>query len=187
MTNWCQNRLEVHGNDRLLMAWRAAQRGPSPDYGPQIQDLSFHAQLPVPQEVMARGYGTGGFPELHRAIQIQAGQQDPTPHLPLERAAWQAAYWGSSRDADDVTFTEGPEQLVLSFATAWAPPIPWLEAVAALWSALNFELRSIEPGNELYVHMRLEGGNIVSLDERAPTLQDLKDWGCDLDEESPGT
>lgn len=183
MTNWCQNRLEVHGNDRLLMAWRTAQWGPSPDYGPQIQHLSFHAQVPVPQEVMARGYGTGGLPEFQRAIQIQTGQQDPTPHLPLDRAAWQTAYWGSSRDASDVTFTEGPGQLVFSFATAWAPPVPWLETVAALWPALSFELSSIEPGNDLYVHMRLETGSIVSFDERAPTLQDLQDWGYDSDKE----
>lgn len=184
MTNWCQNRLEVSGAGPVLTAWRAAQRGPTAAYGgarQAAQALSFHAQVPVPATVIRRGYRAAGPGDLQRVIALQAGGEDPAPHLPLDGESWQTLHWGSSRDADDVTVTERPGGLVLHFATAWAAPVPWLRAVAAAWPALRFELWSIEPGNDLYVHAQLEAGRVTRLEERAPTGEELSAWGYDPD------
>ncbi|GGL06878.1 hypothetical protein [Deinococcus radiotolerans] len=185
MTNWCQNRLEVSGADDLLAAWRAAQQGPTPVYGrgrAPTQALTFSAQVPVPAAVLARGYGVGGLHDLQRAVAITAGGEDPTPDVPLDGASWQAVHWGSSRDAAEVTVIVTPGRLTLDFVTAWAAPVPWLEATAARWPALRFELWTIEPGNEVYVHARLEAGRTTLLEERAPTPEDLLAWGYDPDD-----
>ncbi|WP_147363240.1 hypothetical protein [Deinococcus sp. RM] len=185
MTNWCQNRLVVTGADDALGAWRAAQRGVAPTYdrGPvAAQSLSFAAQVPVPPEVVARGYHAGGLGDLQRVVSLQSGGVDPLPGVPLDGAAWQTMHWGSSRDAADVEVVAEPGVLTVTFSSAWSAPVPWLETVGALWPDLTFELWGIEPGNELFVHARVEGGRVVLMDERAPTPEELLAWGYDVDE-----
>lgn len=185
MTNWCQNRLVVTGADDALGAWRAAQLGVAPTYdrGPvAAQSLSFAAQVPVPPEVVARGDHAGGLGDLGRVVSLQSGGVDPLPGVPLDGAAWQMMHWGSSRDAEDVEVVAEPGVLMVSFSSAWSAPVPWLETVGALWPDLTFELWGIEPGNELFVHARVEGGRVVLMDERAPTPEELLAWGYDVDE-----
>jgi len=95
MTNWCQNRLVVTGADDALGAWRAAQRGAAPGYdrGPvAVQSLSFAAQVPVPPEVVARGYHAGGLGDLGRVVSLQSGGVDSLPGVPLDGAAWQTMH-----------------------------------------------------------------------------------------------
>ena len=172
MTNWCQNRLVVTGAEDALGAWRAAQRGAHPGAGGQVaaQDLSFAAQVPVPPDVEARG-DTGALRQV--ASRLASG--------PLDAAAWQALHWGSSRDAADVAVTAAPGALTVTFATAWAPPVPWLGRVASLWPALTFELWGIEPGNDLFVHAHWHAGQLVRLEERTPTAGELLAWGYEPD------
>jgi len=81
---------------------------------------------------------------------------------------------GSSRDAEDVA---EPGVLTVTSSSARSAPVPWLDTVAALWPDLTFELWGIEPGNELCVHARVDGGRVVLMDERAPMPEELLAWG----------
>lgn len=183
MTNWCQNRLEVSGPTPLLGAWRAAQQGASPgQVGGRSQALSFHAQLPAPPDAPGPHRARRSSDETQRLGLLLTGHADPTPDLPLDSVSWRILHWGCSGDAAHVNLTSLPERLTLEFLTPWGPPLAWLQAVATAWPALGFELRGIEPGNELYVHVRILNGRVQHSEERAPTRQELLEWGYEPDD-----
>jgi hypothetical protein len=99
--------------------------------------------------------------------------------------SWEIEHWGTKWDAsfsgpfmalgeegsdvDASVAQEGvlhaPGHSVYTFDTAWAPPIPWVEATAEMHVELRFELRYGEPGMQFAGIVKLEGGIYTDVQE----------------------
>lgn len=132
MPNWCENTLTIQGPADQVAAFVAQAQGTPVDWGDGASGrhaLCFHQFVPVPADVVAQGYATAGF-------------------------AWCVTHWGTkwepSRLGVDppyiVPLPDGAATTQYSFNTAWDPPIPWVNAVAAQWPDLLFHLVYGESG-----------------------------------------
>ena len=108
-----------------------------------------------------------------RARLAEASELDPVERQVLEREAawgvahwypWRLLHWGVKSDLDDETGRSAgePDRLVYTFATPWAPPQAWLDAVAAHYPDLRFVLAYAETGDAFGGFRVLEGGTVVA-------------------------
>jgi len=125
MPNWCANKLTVTGPEADVQAFKAKAVGPSPWSKPgedEAEVLNFHGLLPIPEAVLAAGYGEAGM-------------------------NWERQNWGCKWGAQDTTILDEWENRVeYEFLTAWAPPIEFFQTVAVQWPNLTFILEYEEPG-----------------------------------------
>ncbi len=84
--------------------------------------LNFHSLVPIPDEVLRKGYREAGYD--------------------WERGEW-GVKWGACH-AELVD--EGRERLFYIFDTAWVPPLGFIEKAANLWPTLTFVLKYEEGG-----------------------------------------
>ncbi len=66
--------------------------------------------------------------------------------------------WGTKWDACDPSATKTPSMITYQFNSAWTPPTRWLEVVAKKYPLLSFEMESMEPGCDYYLHILYEDG-----------------------------
>lgn len=60
--------------------------------------------------------------------------------------AWRNEHWGTKWDVQAGLIESSAGYRAYGFASAWAPPIAWLEQVAPQWPDLSFTLTYDEPG-----------------------------------------
>jgi hypothetical protein len=136
MPNWCENQIEISGEETLLQKFneentRAEKENVSPT-------LSFELSLPTPAELLEiDGAGKYGWYE------------------------WRVANWGTKWNVSNAEphFQNG--NLYYFPSTAWAPPSAWVKAVSALYPQLTFNLFYDEPGmcfagKEVYINGELQ-------------------------------
>ena len=124
MPNWCSNKLTITGLAADIQALKTKAFGHSPWEEPEDEPnvLNFHSFLPVPENILAAGYGDAGFD--------------------WERQNW-GCKWGA---ANSVIVEEWEGHVEYSFDTAWSPPIKFLETLAKQWPNLTFVLLYEELG-----------------------------------------
>jgi hypothetical protein len=135
MPNHCKNRMTVLGDTLDVDAFVKRANAPGPKYAPhrwdvadairrgvdpysapKPQTLSFHAFIPIPEEVQRLGYSDAGYE--------------------AERQLW-GVKWGAY---DDALVSHEPGCAVYVFTTAWAPPERFLETVSRELRGLTFML-----------------------------------------------
>lgn len=148
MPNWCENVLNVRGDDQELARFRKAakRRREYRDGTSEDCALSFECFLPVPEELNAPipGWSEDAVEQSHRekhAAELAARYGYPNWY------EFQCAKWGTKSDAVDVEVQSERDELTYSFDTAWSPPRPVVLAASRLFPTLSFELRYWEPGN----------------------------------------
>ncbi len=125
MPNWCFNHLRVTGPAADVTRFQNQAVGfspwPTPSAEPAAEVFNFHSLLPIPADVLATGNRAAGH-------------------------HWQRQHWGCRGGAEDaVLLDEWDGGVIYEFATAWNPPLAFLEQVSRRWPALLCVLEYEEP------------------------------------------
>lgn len=135
MPNWCTNTLTVTGDASTIDAMLGSVRDGE-------TTLSFEKIDPTPDELLGQSVPVRD-PE-QRARNVAA-------HGHADWYTWRLAHWGTKWELDDETIldrcvdADGRDQVVLSFYTAWGPPVHAVSTLALRWPALVFVLSYDEP------------------------------------------
>ena len=70
------------------------------------------------------------------------------PHPGEWDCDWYEDNWGTKWDVDDPQWEIGEDNFIVSFLSAWSPPVEWLKKVQSDYKDLYFKLSYIEPGDE---------------------------------------
>ena len=143
MPNWCGNKLVVSGpgHEQMVSLWS--------------EDKVFSRIVPEPEN----------FSDEELA-ELDAHWQ-PTS-LPMHAITndgawywWRLEHWGTKWDTgDDVRVTEGDQETVVRFDTAWTPPKEVLYALSAQYPDLRFKLFYSDPNMPFAGEMTLVAGRI---------------------------
>ena len=167
MPNWCDNNLYISGPEDSIKKFKVTAKGPTssyndyndfrsgtkwpinddirvqamnlslPDPGP-IQEFSFHALFPVPDEIRKLPYDCNRAKEMAETLGLEVTQGG---------YSWENENWGCKWGASESSlFDEEKNFLHYGFDTPWGPPIAFLEKVAKDWPELTFEIKFSEPG-----------------------------------------
>lgn len=145
MPNWCENTLTVTGSqDQVDTFVRRAEGAHAhyvdetgrADHNGRLWPLSFHALVPVPDDVLQAGYVDAGY-------------------------TWQREHYGTKWEPEEIQLERGDGVAVYTFLTAWSPPIPWLETVAGKFPDLKLRLTYDEPGMGIFGEVAYADGKPV--------------------------
>ena len=149
MPNWCVNRLVVQGDRKTVDQFIFLARGKRAEYSDDkidpnyldeadpVPSLVFNALVPVPQDILDKGYSAEGY-------------------------EWQIENWGTKWDVNGVFIKRSGNKVIYDFETAWTPPLEWLHAVSQSFPQLRFSLKYMEPGKGLNGTLVMEGGSEVA-------------------------
>ena len=116
MPNWCFNHLRVTGPAQDVTRFQNRAVGfspwPTPPAGQTPEVFNFHRLLPIPADVLATGNRAAGH-------------------------HWERQHWGCRGGAADAALLdEWDGGVIYEFATAWNPPLAFLEQVSRQWPSL---------------------------------------------------
>jgi len=74
---------------------------------------------------------------------------------------WSIHNWGTKWNGGQASFDRQPEQLDITFMTAWSPPEPVILAMSQRFPSLEFELRFYELGAAYQGLQRCRGGELL--------------------------
>jgi len=153
MPNHVSNVLTIRGTGERVSALREFAKGPKPEFKesqyeidirkrnnrakglpecfkpePAIDEFQCHKFVPVPQDVLESGYG----------------EQDSRGY------DFCADNWGTKWGCYDIetAFVSGDGDhayLIYAFQSAWSPPLPVIDAMAAKYPRLSFRLEWFDP------------------------------------------
>lgn len=129
--------------------------------------FSFHAFVPVPREVMLAPYDENRLKEVAAKYPEWFGR---FPNL-LSGYDWEHKNWGCKWGASEAHISEqgGSDDdysVTYDFETAWAPPITFMDQLAALYPNLQFSLSYSEPGMNFAGDVEWNDGECTGHDER---------------------
>ena len=169
MPNWCVNTLTVWGDESELSEFRSKTVKDDPN------TVSFNELFPMPTEIdnedgrLSRNENeTDAEYELRRKEFIKKHGTDSWYE-------WRVENWGTKWEgSQNEIYSDSPDELILSFETAWAPPSNWVKRVAMRFPNLSFRLVYMETGNEIAGKLLIDQGEI-SEDEGEPIYTDHYD------------
>lgn len=195
MPNWCNNTLNVSGDEKSIAALLTTARGrhagyvepyygdngdkwaahdkvrvkalvknPAPLYGDEL-DFCMNALYPVPTDYRRFPFDDNQARKLGEAVgeeRRHGGYQ------------WQTDHWGTKWDVDGELLENHNTFLQYSFASAWSPPISFLEKIAKDFPSLTFELEYYEGGMGFAGRCTFEQGEFVSEEEL--DIEDFVDY-----------
>ena len=130
MPNWCENRLVVASEDKKGMKKFLSLLGVSEDWmdsdrhRPDKVENLLSVFYPMPKEL----------------------EGTKSPSSSPNWYSWCIDNWGTKWDVTAYVDDLDTEYLVLTFESAWSPPVQWLEKVAKDYPTLDFILRYDEGG-----------------------------------------
>lgn len=195
MPNWCNNTLNVSGDEKSIAAFLTAARGRHAGYNDPYHGNGGDGTWPVHDKVRVKAlvknpaplYGDEHdlcmnalypvpidyrrFPfDDSQARKLGEAIGEPRKHGGYE---WQTDHWGSKWDVEGNLLESHDTFLQYKFDTPWSPPISLFEKVAKDFPSLTFELEYYEPG------MGFAGRNTFSgdyCDEEALDIEDFFDY-----------
>jgi hypothetical protein len=143
MPNWCLNRIYVLGSSDDIDDLIA-------QVGSPVAAVDFECIAPTPDDL-----------DREPSPEERAAKLDPS--LPAW-CHWRAKYWGTTGNAvGSVVVREGPSMCVVSFHTAWVPPLPIVRRLANTYPNLTFELTYHEAWAGFSGGVFFEGGKDVAI------------------------
>lgn len=167
MPNWCSNSLYVSGDSDKVKEFKEWVITEVTD-NQIVRDENYNAVLgedgqPLMKEVILEKFT---FDKLFPTPKELLADVDPIPHKEGEDAEaygkrmheliekyghsgwynWRVSNWGTKWDASESDWDLEDGLLTVHFQTAWAPPIGWLENVAAQFAELTFKMTFQEEG-----------------------------------------
>ena len=137
MPNWCYNHLNVSGDKKQLQEFVEKSLT---KYDDGEDRFIFNGTHHMAKELDITK-GTQTQDEKEQAILNLAN------HGYTDWYEWRLAEWGTKWDASDAVIQHNEEDLFsISFATAWCPPIEWVQNIMHKFPDLIFELEYDEEG-----------------------------------------
>jgi hypothetical protein len=157
MPDWCRNRLEVKGPAATVREFRddVSEREPPGGVDREFSELSFERHLPTPAEMLEAD--DGDWPDENILVAVLLGHIEP-----VDSFSWRAKNWGTKWSPSEATVEAGRQRLRYDFGTAWAPPLPWLAHVAALYPKLDLELFHATGSTGICGRVTYQRGSLVS-------------------------
>lgn len=131
MPNWCENRLEVQGDEKEVHGWveqASSLRGPDVDPQP-----------------------------IHFAAFVS--QPDDLPDT--EIIDWRYNNWGTKWEPEFFSMDRLQGGATYYFETPWGPPLVWIEQVSRQYPALEFRLVYAEPGMDFSGDVVIKSGRVL--------------------------
>lgn len=141
MPNWCDNTLIVTGKRDRLKEFKSlvAKKENDGDV------MYFQGIIPCPEELEKSFSGWSG--QKDEQEKIEKKQEELLKKYGFKDwYDWRIHNWGTKWNGQLYDCTLDDDQLILSFSSAWSPPIEWLEKVAPKFPKLKFELTFMETG-----------------------------------------
>ena len=110
---------------------------------------------------------SGPAPELERFLNecLTVGQLDFERIVPIpEGADWFkfcCEHWGTKWNARETTLDHNGTRAVLTFDTAWSPPLPVVLAASRQFPTIRFELKYLELDNDFAGVLRAYAGEVL--------------------------
>ena len=141
MPNWCWNNLEVSGDEIQLREFvEKSLVSPEENEIHDRTEFSFNGTHPMPEDLNITK-GTQSIDEKEQAILNKA------KYGYTDWYDWKCAEWGTKWDACESEILDNDINFFwVSFETAWAPPIDWIDHIMEDFPGLQFILEYDEPG-----------------------------------------
>ena len=137
MPNWCYNHLDVSGDKKQLQEFVEKSLT---KYDDGEDRFIFNGTHHMAEELDITK-GTQTQDEKEQAILNLAN------HGYTDWYEWRLGEWGTKWDASNPVIQHDEEDLFsISFATAWSPPLEWIENILHKFPDLSFELEYDEEG-----------------------------------------
>jgi hypothetical protein len=146
MPNWCSNNLyiTVEDNKQLEKVIQGITNNSD-------QPFDFNRIIPIPEELQETSAPNNLNPDEMKA---KYGFSD--------WYEWRVFNWGTKWNASDVELNlETPQQIHISFQTAWSPPLPVIEAISKQFPFTYITLDWEEEGG-YYGKLEFEKGVVTS-------------------------
>jgi len=142
MPNWCDNSLKIEGKKKTLNKILEFVKS---------EDSVFDFNKIVPMPVELKGTTCPAYTDedkaKYKALKKKYGWGD--------WYEWALDNWGTKWSVDDVQIYKNDESIQISFATAWAPPIPVIAVLGRKFPDVSMTLHYREDG------MQFEGTTTV--------------------------
>lgn len=157
MPNWCENDLQVSGEDRRVREFLELA-------GTEGTAIDFNRFVPYPAEFAERDRAAEAWRNTHPPAEWFSG---PTDGFNSGGYDWRVKHWGTKWSARGAARGEGSVEgstatVVLHFDTAWSPPTPVVLNASRRFPDLTFDLRWYECGMGLQGRYECRGGEVVS-------------------------
>ena len=137
MPNWCWNHLEVSGDEKQLHEF--VEKSLS-KYDDGKNRFTLNGTHPMPEELNITK-GTQTQDEKKQAILNKA------KYGYTDWYEWKYAEWGTKWDACEAHIDHNDiDYFAVTFDSAWAPPIQWIDNIMKDFPDLSFTLEYEEPG-----------------------------------------
>ncbi|MBA4063083.1 MAG: hypothetical protein C0501_05115 [Isosphaera sp.] len=156
MPNWCENDLEVSGDeplvrDFLAFAWSGERA------------LDFNRFVPYPSEFAELDRVAEAWRDAHPEKSVFSG---PTDGFNSGGFEWCVEHWGTKWNArraarGGVTVRGVTATVLVRFDTPWRPPLPVISAAARRFPSLAFDLRWYERGMQVQGRYRCRGEEVL--------------------------
>lgn len=150
MPNHCYNQLWIYGPQEEVLKFKTTA-----GLDKQPAELNFSAFVPYPEK-------WAQMDAEMRPIYELCGNEYMTAMAAYEAKwgtkqdgyDWCCDHWGTKWNAYEVAVVEWCGMTVVLFKTAWSPPLPVLDAMAAAFPALDLELQWSEMGCRIHGYRR---------------------------------
>ena len=198
MPNWCNNTLNVFGDEKSVASFLAAARGRHAGYNKaHLRSGSLDGEWPAHDDVRAKAavktpaplygdevdlcmnalypipYDYRRFPfDDNQARKLGEIVDEPRKHGGYQ---WQCDHWGSKWDVNGELLENHGTSLRYQFESPWSPPILFFMKVAKDFPDLTFELEYYEEGMGFAGRNTFRGDN---WNETELPIEDfVEDWG----------
>lgn len=97
--------------------------------------------------------------------------------------SWSNDNWGTKWDPKNSLIIEQDDNMVLiSFDTAWSPPLPWLQKTSSVYKNLKFEINFEEHGCDYCGKNIYQDGNLIMSLEESVSEKILREFNENKDE-----
>ena len=130
MPNLCDNKLVISGKTLSLYHFRTCIEATKKDNEYRL----LNTFMPCPEPLI------NASNEDHHQNEKEYGHKS--------WYSWRLAHWGVKWEGYHVELTAKPRSLILTFCTAWVPPIKGLKTISQYFPGLTFRLHWREEGGE---------------------------------------
>mgnify|MGYP003342159804 CR=1 FL=1 len=149
MPNWCSNTLWVEGNPEQMQEFISKSVKPN-ESNSNYNEFTLEGLYPTPPELLNTSFPN--YPKDDASETEKMEYQNKVKELEKKYGfsdwySWRINSWGTKWDVCESAIHQQDEaNFMVTFDSAWAPPLIWLERIVPQFPELKFKLAYSEPG-----------------------------------------
>jgi len=167
MPNYCNNTLEVSVDPKNREALKQFEDFVKTSIIEDGERFTFEGVLPMPKELDIPSPARDEYEDIALANIKKYGHAD--------WYNWRCDKWGTKWDACHI-YLQGEtyhDYVMISFDTAWSPPIPYYEALTKKYPLLSIYVEYSEPGMDFAGIEKYQGGELLESEEYTYNLYEF--------------